>query len=118
MGSTILLLTIIFEAAFAAYCILTKSNQEKVRSAIRICAFATFVLFLLISVVEWSFRWYFFVLLLFIWGVLGAWTLVRRKDKKKEYNGGRMVIKAIAMLLLVFLAVVPALVFLRISCPK
>ena len=58
MGTIILIIAFVIEAAFATYCIITKSNQQKVRSFVRIGAFAAFVLFTLVSVIQWGFRWY------------------------------------------------------------
>ena len=107
MGTIILIVALVIEAAFATYCIITKSNQQKVRSFVRIGAFAAFVIFTLVSVIQWSFRWYGLAALLLVWAALGAWTLIRKKEEKKEYKTGPIVFKAIAMLLLVVIAMTP-----------
>jgi len=39
MGTIIFLMAVIVEAAFAAFCIITKSNHVKERSIIRIASF-------------------------------------------------------------------------------
>ena len=49
MRTIILYATILIEMGFAAYCILTKSNQEKVKDFIRIGAFAVFLFLTLAS---------------------------------------------------------------------
>jgi dienelactone hydrolase len=118
MGTTLLIIVLIIEAGFATYCIITKSNQKKVRSFVRIGAFAAFVIFTLVSVIQWSFRWYGLAALLLVWAALGAWTLIRKKEEKKEYKTGRIVFNAIAMLLLVAIAVTPALIFPQHKLPK
>jgi dienelactone hydrolase len=118
METIILTIAFIIEAAFAAYCIITKSNQQKVRSFVRIGAFATFVIFTLVSVIQWSFRWYGLAALLLVWAALGASTLIRKKEEKKEYKTGPIVFKAIAMLLLVVIVMVPALIFPQHKQPK
>jgi dienelactone hydrolase len=118
MGTIISIIALVIEAAFATYCIITKSNQKKVRSFVRIGAFATFVVFTLVSVIKWSFRWYGLFALLLVWAVLGAWTLIRKKEEKKEYKTRRIVFKAIAMLLIVVFAVTPALIFPQQKLPK
>ena len=56
MGTIILAIAFVLEAALVAYCILTKSGQSKVKSFIRIGALAGFVLFTLAAVIQWSFR--------------------------------------------------------------
>ena len=93
MGTIILIIAFITETAFATYCMITKSNQEKVRSFIRIGALVAFVLFTLVSVIQWSFRWYLLAALLLVWAALGAWTLVRKKAEKKEFRVGRTVLR-------------------------
>ena len=118
MGTTLLIVALVIEAAFATYCIITKSNQKKIRSFVRIGAFAAFVIFTLVSVIQWSFRWYGLAALLLVWAALGAWTLIRKKEEKKEYKTGRIVFNAIAMLLLIIIAVTPALIFPQHKLPK
>ena len=118
MGTIILIIAFITETAFATYCVITRSKQEKVRSFIRIGALAAFILFTLVSVIQWSFRWYGLAALLFVWAALGAWTLVGRKAEKKEFSAGRTVVNAITMLLLVCIAVTPALILPQFTLPK
>ena len=81
MGTIILFIALIAEIAFAVNCIVTKSNQEKTRSYIRVGAFGTFVLFTLVSVIRWNFTWYLLALLLFIWALVGTLALIRNKPE-------------------------------------
>jgi dienelactone hydrolase len=113
-----LTLTFVFEVAFAIYCIVTKSNQTRVRSFVRIGAFAAFVLFTLVSIIQWSVRWYLLAALLLVWAALGAWTLVRKKAEKKGFSAGRTVLSAIGTLLLVLIVLIPALIFPQYMPPK
>jgi dienelactone hydrolase len=111
MGTVILIIAFVIEAAFATYCIITRSNQKKVRSFVRIGAFAAFVLLALVSLIHWNFTWYLLAALLLIWGILGGWWLLRKPVEKKGYKTLPTVLRAIGTLLLVVIAVVPALVF-------
>ncbi len=117
MGTIILSLAFVTEIAFAVFCVVTRSNQEKVRSFIRIGALAAFVLFALVSVIQWSFRWYVLAALLLVWAALGAWTLIRKKAETKGYKAGSIVGRAILGILLVFVAIIPALVFPQTKLP-
>jgi dienelactone hydrolase len=117
MGTFILLIAFIVEAAFVTYSIVTRSDQKIVRSVLRIAALAFFVLLTLISVIRWSFRWYGLAILLFIWAVMGAWTLLRKPVEKKPYRVAPAIARAILMMLLVFVAVTPALIFLQTKLP-
>ncbi|MFD3274412.1 alpha/beta hydrolase family protein [Paenibacillus dendritiformis] len=118
MGILLLVIAAVFEAAFAVYCIWTKSNQNKVRGVMRIGAFAVFVMFTLASVIEWSFRWVGIGLLLLVWAVLGVRTLLRSKEERQQYRCGRIVRHAVVMLVLVAMAVTPALVFPQYALPQ
>ena len=96
MGTIILIIAFVLEAAFATYCMITKSSQQKLRSFVRIGAFVVFAFFTLLRVIEWSFRWYALGALLFIWAAQGAWTLlIRSQGDKKEFRAGEMVFMAV-----------------------
>ncbi len=118
MGTIILIVAFITEATFTIYRILTKSNQEKVKSVIRIGAFAAFVLFTLLSVIQWGARWYLLAALLLVWATLGAWTLFRKKVEKREFRIGRTVLSAIGAFLLILIVLIPAFIFPQYTPPK
>jgi len=99
------------EVVFTTYCLVTKSNQDKVKSYLRIGALAAFVLFTLVSVIEWGFTWYLLAALLVIWAVLGAWSLLRKPAEKKNFKALPAVLRTLGTLLLVAIAVTPALIF-------
>ena len=117
MGTVILAIAFVIEAAFAAFCLITRSSQVRVRSYARIGAFAAFVLLALLSVIQWSFRWYGLAALLLVWAALGARALIRKRGEGKRFNPGGIVLKAAAMLLLVLIAVTPALIFPQSKLP-
>lgn len=118
MGTLVLVVVLVTEAAFAVYCIATRTRHETVRSYIRIAALAAFVILAFSSVIQWSFRWYGLALLLFIWAALGAWRLLARHAEKGPYSAGGTVGKAAGMLLLVFVALIPELVFPQYRPPQ
>ncbi len=117
MGNFILLIAFIIEVAFTTYCLITKSRQEQVKSFLRIGALAAFVLLALIAVIRWNFTWYLLAALLLVWAILsGVWLLrgprlLRSRVEKKGFTAFPTVLRAIGTLLLVFLAVIPALIF-------
>jgi dienelactone hydrolase len=111
MGNLILTIALIIEAAFSTYCLVTKSDQQKTKSYLRISVFAAFVLLSLVSVIHWNFTWFLFAALLFIWAVLGAWWLLRKQVERKSYKAFRPVLRAIGTLLLVVITLIPALIF-------
>jgi len=117
MGPIILQIAVILETAFVVYCAVKKSYQRRVRNFERIGVLAVFILLALASVIHWGFRWYGLATLLLAWAVLGAWALIRRKMDMKDYRIGRIVGKAIGTLALVFLALIPLLIFPQSKLP-
>ena len=75
MGTIILIIAVIVEIAFAAYGIAILSIKARGRDIMRVGAFATFVLFTVVSIIEWSSRWYLLTALMFVWAVLVALTV-------------------------------------------
>jgi hypothetical protein len=69
MGTGILIIALVIEAAFATYCIIARASHRNVRSAIWIGASA------LVSAIQWGSRWYGLGALLLVWAALGAWIL-------------------------------------------
>jgi acetyl esterase/lipase len=118
MGTIFFLLAIVFETAFAVYCIVTQSAQKKVRDWVRVGAFGAFVLLALIAVIHWGFTWYLLALLLLIWAIPAGLRLVRGKNNQAAYRPAGVVVRGIATLLLVFIALIPALVFPQPRLPQ
>ncbi len=118
MSDIILMVAFAVEALFAAYCIITKSNQSRLRNFVRIGALAAFLFFMLVAVIQWSFRWVGLAALLSIWALLGAWTLIGKKADKKAYKTGPILGKAVGTLLLVLIALTPALIFPQYRQPS
>jgi hypothetical protein len=118
MGTIILNVAFIVELAFAIYCGVTKSNQRRVRNFMRIGALAAFILLALASVIRWSFRWYGLATLLLVWAALGALALIGRKNDSEDYKTRVIVRRAIRTVLLIVLALIPALIFPQYRPPE
>lgn len=118
MGLIILIIAVFIEVTFGVYCIATKSNQKRIRSLVRISAFVTFVIFTMVSVIQWSFRWILLASVLFIWTINGGVSLLRKKIDKKEYKAVPIVFKAIAMWLIIVISVTPVLIFPQHKLPE
>ncbi len=118
MGTIVLIIAAVIEIVLAVCCIATKSSQKRIRSWVRIGAFAIFVILTLATIIEWSFRWYLLAVILFIWATIGSVSLIRKKRDKKEYRAVRIMYKAIVMWLIAVIAVTPALIFPQFKLPK
>jgi dienelactone hydrolase len=111
MGTIIFLMAVIVEAAFAAFCIITKSNHAKERSIIRIAFFIGFVLLAVLPIIDWSLRYYALASLLLLLAIIGAKALTQEKGEKREYKAVRVVLRAIGMTVLIFALTLPAIIF-------
>jgi len=111
VGIIILLIDIVFEIIFAVFCIITKSNQQKARNIIRIIAFSGFVLLAILSVIDWGARYYTLAILLFLLAVIGAVSLLNKKQGKKAYKAMNIIMKTVGIILLIFVATLPSIVF-------
>lgn len=118
MGTLLLLIVLIFEIAFAIYCIVTKQNHKKIKHWIRIAVFSAFVMLTLSSMIVWSFRWVMLGILLFILAVKGTVSLIRNKKNTKKYKTSKIVWKSIMMIFATVFALVPAIVFPQHKSPK
>lgn len=118
MGIIILIIALVIEIGFAAYCLTTHSRQAQVRSTIWLGAFAAFMLGILAAVIRWSFRWYLLGGLLLIWAIMGAWRLLRQQTETRPFSAVRTVFSTIGVLLLLLLAMTPVLIFPQINLPK
>ncbi|RDU37322.1 hypothetical protein DRW41_05585 [Neobacillus piezotolerans] len=90
MGTLLFLIGILFEIAFATYCIVTNQNHKKLINWFRITAFAAFAILTLASVLEWSFRWLLLTLLLLCLAINSAISLFRNKTNTKKYKMSSM----------------------------
>lgn len=118
MGIFIFLTAVVVEISFALFCIITKSNQHKVRNIIRIVAFIIFALFTALQIIDWSFRYYTLAALLLLLAVMGAVALIRKKEEKKAYKAVGVVIKAMGMTVLIFTLTIPAIIFPQYKAMK
>lgn len=111
MGIIVFLVAAIIECAFAAFCIITKSNHARKRSIIRMASFIGFVLLSILPVIEWGLRYYALASLLLLLAMIEAKALVREKREKREYKAVKVVLRTLGVVLLFFLFTMPAMIF-------
>ncbi len=109
MANIILVVALMAEIAFAAYCIITRSRQRRVRNWMRVGALALFILLALLSVIQWSFIWYGLALLLIIWAGLGVRGLLR-KQAHAPFKAFPIIVKSVLTLLLIVVVMLPAFI--------
>lgn len=117
MGTLLLLIALVFEIAFAIYCMVTKQNHRKIKNYIRIAVFIAFVILTLSSVIVWSLRWVMLGILLLLLAVKATVSLIRNKENKK-YKASKIVWKSIVMIVVTVIALAPAIVFPQYKSPK
>ncbi|MFT9819723.1 alpha/beta hydrolase family protein [Lysinibacillus sp. NPDC056185] len=118
MGILLLLTAVIFEIAFAIYCIATKQNHKKLKNWIRITVFIVFVILTVSSVIVWSFCWIMLAFLLFLLAVYGTVSLILKKKNIKQYKTSTIVWKSIMMILIFVFVLSPVIIFPQYQSPK
>lgn len=111
MGIVILSIILIVEIAFLINALKTRSNQTAIRNIIWVSAFGTFILFSVIHVITWSFRYTLFALVLMVYSISGIIGLIRKKEDNKNFTKVRIIRKAIGSALLLSIAIVPSILF-------
>jgi dienelactone hydrolase len=111
MGIFILCIILIVEITFLIYALKTRNNQTTIRNIIRVSAFGNFLLFGVIQVITWSFRYVFFAIVLMVYAILGIIGLIRKKVDKKNYTKVRIIRKTIGSVLLLSITIFPAIFF-------
>ena len=111
MGTYIFLTAVFVEVVFAVFCIITKSNHQKVRRIIRISILIGFILLVALTVIEWSSRYYSLAVILLILAGIETIGLIRNKQKKREYKATRVVIKTIGIFMILLAATLPSIIF-------
>jgi DMSO reductase anchor subunit len=76
-----------------------------------IAAFVGFVLFTVLPIIDWSFRYYTLAAFLLLLAVMGAVALIRKKEEKRAHKSVRVVLKTIGMTVLIFTLTLPAIIF-------
>lgn len=116
MALTLIVFTLLLEVAFTSYCFYTKDNQVRLRAWMRISAFVLFISLLLISALQWSFRWYALAMLLSILAILGLTKLNSRKPLM-PFHPLKRIIQGTGIWLMISIALIPALMFPQYKLP-
>ncbi len=99
------------EAAFGAYRTSAQENHKSHRRMIWIGTLTALAVVSLLSVITWRTSWQWIAVLLLVWLALGAWVLSRGRVQQEKYSARHSVVSALSMLLLIVIAVTPALIF-------
>ncbi len=111
MGVIIFFTVVFVEILFATFSIITKSNHLTEKSILRIVSFIVFMLLVILSIIDFSFRYYALAFFLLLTSIIGVKTLVRGKKEKGEYKVVRVVLRTIGMSVLFFILILPAILF-------
>lgn len=109
-ANTILAILILAEIGFVVVGLMKKSNLKKERSVARIALFAILLLLVISPIIQWSFRWFMLGLVLGVQALLGLLALIRKKGNS-VFKNGRAIFGCLSQCLLIFMAVLPALIF-------
>jgi dienelactone hydrolase len=109
IGNIILGILILLEIIFMVLSLLKKSNLKKEKAIARITLLIIFLLLIISSVIDWSFRWFMLGLVLLIQALLGVLVLVRKKENSVSKHS-KVIFGSLNGVLLIVMAVLPALI--------
>ncbi len=118
MTGIILILIAVFEIAFTIYCLRTKTIHTKIKSYVRLICFTIFLLLCILDVMAWGMRWYLLGALLLVLSIKGAYALISKRGISKKFRPGRQIAKAVTMILLFAVTLIPAFLFPQYQVPK
>ncbi|MFB9325856.1 alpha/beta hydrolase family protein [Paenibacillus aurantiacus] len=118
MGLILLGLILLFEIAYAVYCMATKTIHTRLRASVRIAGGVMLVILLLTPAAQWSFRWVLPALLLLLLTGRAAYSLARQRADQALYRPVRILMKAFTMIVLSFIAFAPLIVFPPYTPPR
>lgn len=110
IGTIFLLIALAVQIGYTGYCVFKKSYQPKAKHILRFSAFAIMVIFLLLGIIHWDFRWKPLFFCLSFMAILSLTALLRRAEAK-TFRIGRAIVSGLLSFLLVFTGLMPALLF-------
>src|SRR5690554_3199166 len=106
-----ILLLVLIELLLATFSILSQSNNTSKKRIIRIVALLGFFLFVLFDGISWSFRVVLLSVLLVFNALISFVSLLQKGQPKKDYKANRIVLKAVGMVVLLLLTLIPTVLF-------
>lgn len=99
------------QLALLAWTVTTQSHRQKARSWTHILLFILFMALFASGLLTWSFRWALLAALLLLLAIRALWRLLRPSPQPVYAGPRRAAWRALALTLLYFLALSPALLF-------
>jgi dienelactone hydrolase len=109
IGIIVLAIAILVELIFSGVKIWKKQSFKKEKCIINLVELFLFIFLILIQVIDFSFRWKVLLIVLIARGILAVVNLIRSKETK--YKALRTVITCLGSVIIMFIAIVPALIF-------
>lgn len=110
LGVIVLIVLILVEISFTVLSLLKNSSFRKEKSTVRVALFVLFLLLALSPIINWGFQWFMLGSVLGVQALLGALVLVRKKENSAPKKS-RIIFKCVNGILLIVIAVLPALIF-------
>lgn len=110
IGTVLFIITMVPELCFAGYCLRSKNIPVRFKGVIKGIAPAVFLAGLLLSVIEWSFRWYLFGIFLVIQIINGS-LLYFKNTSVKPFSSGHIIRNTVFLFLLCVVCLCPAWIF-------
>ena len=116
LGYIALIIAVLLQAGYTAYCFKSKSRQPGLKRIMRLCALGIVLLLLCLGVFQWSFRWAPLVVVLLILST-GSLIGLFIRAKEKPFRRGRVILSGIGGAILFGAALLPAILFPQYEHP-
>jgi dienelactone hydrolase len=114
LGNIIMGMLIIVEIIFMVLSFTRNSNLKREKSIARIALFAVFLILAITPIIDWGFQWYILGTILLVQAILGIFVLYRKKENAIPKKS-RIILGGLNRILLIVMALVPALIFPQYS---
>ncbi len=111
MTGIVFIVLAMVELAFASYFIVTTSSQPKAKSYARLIELVVFVALCILNIFEWGMRWYLLGTLLLVLALRAGYVLTLKKKQAVPFRKSKVVLKAIGMLLIYAVVLIPSFLF-------
>lgn len=115
-GKILLLAALVLHAFYIGYCLVRKSYQPRAKYTLYVCAFGLMLMFLLLGVIQWDFRWKPLLLGSGLAALYSLAALLRRR-REKPFHAVKAAASVALSCLLTFALLLPALMFPPYTLP-
>lgn len=111
LGIIVLFVALGIEISVMVYSLKNRGNENLKRNLIKIISFVVFSVFILLNIIEWSFRWQPLFIILLVQFVMGIIYIIKKKNQNKSFSKKQIILRSISNCILLIFTIMPAIIF-------